>query len=197
MKTAIVFGVLAALSPAPAAHAEWLAVEKVETYAISGATGPELYESIGERGPKAGPFRVIAHTSFKLTWTRKYEPQPDGACMLASAKPKLTITYVLPKPSKSLTPAIRSNWQTFIDGVHRHEIVHGDFIKAMVREIETTSVGLTAPDDPGCRKIRVELTRRLAAISQAQRQKSRDFDEVEMSKGGNVHQLILNLVNGG
>ena len=67
----------------------------------------------------------------------------------------------------------------------------------MVKEIEAFSVGLSAPDDPNCKKIRTRLTERLAQISQAQRQKSRDFDRVELNDGGNVHLLILDLVNGG
>lgn len=70
-------------------------------------------------------------------------------------------------------------------------------IKAMVREIEQVSVGLTAENDPNCRKIRADLQTRLAAISQEQRRKSREFDQVELGNGGNIHQLILRLVNGG
>ncbi|RYE98157.1 MAG: DUF922 domain-containing protein [Oxalobacteraceae bacterium] len=52
------------------ATAEVKATETVETYAISGKTGAELYESIGERGPLLGANRVVAHTRFKLTWRR-------------------------------------------------------------------------------------------------------------------------------
>lgn len=186
----------AAILAAQPAAAEWKAVEEVDTYAISGRSGPELYASIGERGPKLGITRAIAHTTFKLTWSRKYEPRGD-ACVLAEAKPKLVITYTLPKPSAELPAGVRRNWETFFNGVAAHERVHGDFIKQMVREIEAQSVGLTVEGDPGCTKIRAELTGRLAALSQAQRQKGRDFDRVEMSKGGNIHNLILALVNGG
>jgi predicted secreted Zn-dependent protease len=187
--------VLSAISLTPAS-AEWQAVERIETYAISGNTGLELYTSIGARGPVAGLGRAIAHTSFKLTWTRKYEPR-NGACVLSSARPKLIITYVLPKPARKLSGAVARDWQRFIDGVLTHEKVHGADIVAMVREIEATSIGLTVADDPKCRKIREELTRRLALISQAQRQRSRDFDRVEIGAGGNIHQLVLALVNGG
>ncbi|NRP72490.1 hypothetical protein ILFOPFJJ_03388 [Ensifer psoraleae] len=183
-----------AASPA-VAYAEWQAVEKVRTYTIAGETGAELYASIGERGPKVGLVRAIAHTDFKLTWTRKYEPQ-GNACVLSSARPKLTITYMLPEPASTLPSGARESWETFIAGVHKHERVHGDFIKDMVRQIEGVSVGLTVPDDPACRKIRTELTKRLGELSLAQRQRSRDFDRVELSDGGNVHQLILKLVNG-
>ena len=114
-----------------------------------------------------------------------------------SAVPKLVITYRLPKPSQQLPANIARNWQTFITGVSTHEKVHGDTIKDMVRKIEAATVGLTVPGDPDCRKIKTEMTKRLSELSQAQRQQSRDFDQAEMSDGGNIHRLILGLVNGG
>jgi predicted secreted Zn-dependent protease len=177
------------------AHADWTAVERVAPYAISGATGPELYASIGERGPKVSLGRAIAYTNFTLTWSRKYETQGD-ACVLVSARPKLTITYTLPKPSGPLPANIAKNWETFIAGVRSHELVHGDMIKDMVRQIEAATVGLSVTGDAGCRKIKTEMTKRLSELSLAQRRKSRDFDKTEMSNGGNIHQLILGLVNG-
>lgn len=185
--------VLLASTPA---LADWKAVEQVENYSITGRTGLELYKSIGERGPQIGNTRAVAHTTFKLTWTRKYEPR-GNSCVLAVARPKLIITYTLPKPKGELPAPVRRNWETFISGIAAHERVHGDYIKDMVREIEALSVGFTVEGDPGCKKIRAELTEHLAAFSQAQRQKSRDFDKVEMGSGGNIQRLILALVNGG
>lgn len=180
-----------------ASASDWLAVEREKPYLVQGTTGPELYASIGERGPQVGGLmRTIAHTTFKLTWTRDYQPR-DGGCVLAAARPKLTITYTLPKPASRLSGAVGSNWASFIAGVRDHEKVHGEMIKDMVREIERVSVGLSVENDPGCKKVRQELTRRLAAISQEQRRRSRDFDRVELGDGGNIHQLILRLVNGG
>lgn len=184
-----------ALTLAPiAAKAEWKAVETTKPYAISGTTAPELYASIGARGPALGGGRVIAHTTFKLTWTRNYRPQASS-CVLVSAVPKLTIIYTLPKPSSPLPPAVNAKWQTFISGVAAHERVHGGFIRDMVHEIEATSIGFTVADDPDCAKIRIELTKRLGEISARERQRNRDFDKVEMGPGGNVQQLILALVN--
>ncbi|GLQ78831.1 peptidase [Mesorhizobium huakuii] len=188
---------LAALVALPVtAHAQWKPVEKVETYAISGQSGPELYRSIGENGPNVGVARAIAHTNFKLTWTRDYQARA-GACVLVSAKPKLIITYTLPSPSAPLPPSIQKNWEVFLAGVSAHEKVHGATIVDMVRKIEAATVGLTVADDPKCSKIRTEMTTRLSALSQAQRQASRDFDRVELGPGGNLQKLILALVNGG
>ncbi|MCW0000095.1 DUF922 domain-containing protein [Pararhizobium sp. YC-54] len=178
------------------AQADWQAVENVEAYSVAGKTGAELYASIGQRGPKVGNGgRAIAFTNFKLTWSRKYEPQ-GNACVLVSARPKLIITYVLPKPAERLPAPIAKNWETFISGVRRHELVHGDYIKDMVKKIEAVSVGLSVPDDPKCQKIRADLTARLGELSRAQRQQSRDFDRTELSNGGTIHQLVLALVNG-
>jgi len=199
LRLRVMAGGLAAglLVVSPAFAADWKAVEREQPYLIQGTTGSELYASIGERGPEVGGLtRTIAHTTFKLTWRRDYRPR-NGGCVLASARPKLTITYTLPKPASRLAGTVRGNWDLFITGVRDHEKVHGEMIKDMVREIERVSVGLTVESDTDCKKIREELTRRLAAISQEQRRKSRDFDRVELGDGGNIHQLILRLVNGG
>ncbi|NTF45101.1 DUF922 domain-containing Zn-dependent protease [Rhizobium rhizogenes] len=177
------------------AHADWQPVEVIKTYAITGTSGAELYDSIGERGPLLGPkVRAIAHTDFKLTWTRKYEPQPNGACTITTNIPKVIITYTLPKPSGQLPAQTRRSWQKFIAGVEAHERVHGGYIKDMVKEIEAMSVGFSVPDDPKCSKIRVELTKRLGEISKKERQRNVDFDKVEFSDGGNLQQLVLKLV---
>lgn len=191
------FGLIAALvMAAMPARADWKPVEKIETYAISGTSGAELYASIGARGPKAAlGTRAIALTNFKLTWQRDYQPR-DGGCTLASARPKLIITTTLPKPAGPLPPSVKTAWETFIAGVRRHERVHGADIEDMVRQIEATSVGLSMPADPKCQKVRAELQKRLAALSAEQRRKSRDFDVVELGAGGTVHRLILDLVNG-
>jgi predicted secreted Zn-dependent protease len=184
-----------AVAPTATQAAEWQAVEKVNTYAVSGTTGIELYTSIGERGPLiGGKVRTVAHTDFKLTWTRDYVPQ-DGACTLVSARPKLIITYTLPKPSQRLPEPIAKKWETFFAGIRDHEKVHGDQIKEMVETILGATVGFSVPNDPKCKKIREEIKKPLSAASLAQRQKSRDFDRVEMGKGGNIEQLILRLVN--
>ncbi|MDS1134660.1 DUF922 domain-containing Zn-dependent protease [Nitratireductor indicus] len=190
----LVFTVAAVLA-AGAARAEWRATERVETYTITGQSGIELYRSIGERGPKIGMGRVIAYTDFKLTWRRDYQPR-RGNCTLASAKPNLVITYRLPKPSQTLPPQTRQSWETFIAGVTAHERVHGEFIVEMVRKIEAVSVGLSAENDPKCQKVRQKLQEHLGALSQEQRRRGREFDREEMSDGGNVHRLVLALVNG-
>ncbi|MBB1249813.1 DUF922 domain-containing protein [Rhizobium sp. G21] len=179
------------------AHSEGVsAKEQIRVYAVSGRTGPELYASIGENGPRLGAGRVIAHTGFKLTWRRDYRRRGDD-CVLAAAKPNLVITYTLPEAKGPLASPTAENWARFRAGVEAHERVHGQIIKEMVEEILAVSVGLEEKNDPSCKKIRATLTERLRDISQRERARQRDYDRAEFSDNGAVHQLILMLVNGG
>lgn len=193
LKTGALIGVLMAVPSI--ANAQWAPTEQVKNYTVSGSSAIELYSQIGEKGPLVGGgMRTIAHTDFKLLWSRKYEPQPDGSCMLVSAKPSLTLIYTLPRAGK-MPDSLKAKWQVFADGVRRHERHHGEMIVEMVKEIEAVSVGLSAPDDPKCARIRQDLTVKLGEISNRNRERHRDYDKVEMNNGGNVQQLILNLVN--
>jgi predicted secreted Zn-dependent protease len=175
----------------------WTAAEQVRTYPVSGQSGPELYRSIGANGPViSGDRRTIAHTTFKLTWGRDYREQADGSCVIARNVPKLIITYTLPKPRGGCRQAVASSWKRFYDGLLLHEKVHGQHIIEMVQAIEAVSVGLSAPNDPGCQKVRAELQTHLKRLSDEQRARGREFDRVEMGDGGAVHSLVLGLVNG-
>jgi len=175
----------------------WEAVEQVRTYPVSGQSGPELYKSIGENGPViSGNRRTIAHTTFELTWRRDYRERADGSCVIARNIPKLIITYTLPKPLGPVPAGVASSWKRFYDGLAKHERVHGQYIIEMVQAIEDVSVGLSAPNDPGCHKVRAELQRHLKRLSDEQRARGRDFDRVEMGDGGAVQQLVLGLLTG-
>jgi predicted secreted Zn-dependent protease len=174
---------------------DWQPKEVVKSYAVSGTNGPQLYESIGVKGPLIGAVRTIAVTNWDLKWSRKY--QPDGnACVLVSAKPFLTITYSLPKPAAKLVGADAERWKTFADGIAAHEKVHGRDIIAMVDDIIAATVGLRVDNDAQCKRIRDEVLNLVKAANENYKAKSRAFDQLEMSDGGNVHRLILGLVNG-
>ena len=179
-----------------AAHAGWKAVERVDPYAISGTTGIGLYRSIGQNGPKIGKRRTIAYTDFTLAWKRDYRQGKDGSCRLASAQPQLIIIYKLPRPDADLPPQTRRLWDDFIEGIRAHERKHGAMIVAMVKKLQAASVGLMVADDPGCTRIRQALVAPFRAISNERVAKSRAFDREEMRSGGDVHKLVLALVNG-
>ncbi len=178
----------------PVVAQEWQAIEKVDHYKVSGTSPMALYQSVGERGPKLSLGRVIAHTTFKLTWQRDYQQQ-GSACVLASAKPKLIITYTLPKPTQKLSPDVAAKWEAFYDGIVEHEKLHGQFMKDLTQQIQDVSIGLRDENDPGCKKVRAALQAQLKPISDAHVARHSEYDQVEMSPGGAVHQLILAFLN--
>ena len=174
---------------------DWQPREQIKFYAVTGTTGPELYASIGERGPLIGKTRTIALTNWELKWRRDYRPE-GSACVLKSAIPFLTINYSLPKPSAKLSGSAAVHWQSFSNGIAAHEKLHGRDIIAMVDEIIAATVGLRVDNDPGCKAIRAQVLQRVTAANETYKAKSRAFDSLEMTEGGNVHRLILGLVNG-
>lgn len=174
----------------------WEPVEQVETYRVDGQTGAQLYDSIGRNGPViGGGRRTIAHTTFKLTWRRDYQNR-NGDCVLASARPRLIITYTLPKPRGALPAPVAASWKRFYEGLAAHERVHGDHIINMVEAIREVSTGLSAEADPDCNKVRAKLQTHLKRLSDQQRQQGRDFDRRDMGPGGGIPRLVLDLVEG-
>ncbi len=187
----------ALLFPALPAQAEVRAKEVVKSYAISGTTGMALYRSIGDRGPRlrGGLSSAIAKTDFDLKWGRDYE-RDGNDCVLAVVRPFLTITYTLPKPSDNLPPDVAARWRVFIDGIRTHEAVHGKYVQEMAQTIYETTLGFRQPNDPNCKKIRQAIQAPLKAAFDRYKARNRSFEQDEMRNGGNIHQLILDLVNG-
>ncbi len=161
-----------------------------QTYAISGTTGIELYRSIGENGPTG----AIAETRFKLTWKRLFDEE-GGACSLIRFRPEITITIHLPKPSQKLDPYMQAKWDRFISGIRTHEMQHVRMIREMVPATEASVKGARVENDKTCAKVKKEVSRRIDLMLAGYKAKSRDFDREELTNGGNVHSLILALVN--
>ena len=178
-------------------HADIRPREVEKTYRVSGTTGLELYKSIGERGPRlrGGLSSAIAKTDFDLKWGRDYE-RDGNDCVLTAARSFLTITYTLPKPARKLPPDVAARWRVFIAGIRAHEAVHGKYVIEMAQQIYDTTVGFRQPNDPNCKKIRAAIQAPLKAAFVRYKTRNRDFEQSEMRNGGNIQQLILELIDG-
>lgn len=183
------------LPPLPADAGDIRAKQVEKTYTISGTTGLELYQSIGAKGPRLGASSAIALTEFDLKWGRDYV-RDGNDCVLPAVRHFLTITTTLPKPRGNLPPDLAARWRVFIDGIRAHEAVHGEYVVDMAQQIHDTTVGFRQPDDPNCKKIRKTIQVPIKAAFDRYKARNRAFEQSEMSDGGNVHQLILELVNG-
>jgi predicted secreted Zn-dependent protease len=169
---------------------------KTRTYAISGKTGAELYQAMVRQGPRHGfVSRAIAQTSYTVEWQAEVVSQGSG-CRVVRARPVLSITYTYPQPSRTMSADLSRRWQRFMAGVKKHEQKHGAIAREMVRAAEASVKGLKVPDDPACRKTRVEVKQRADKIYAAYEARQLKFDAREHRDGGNIDRLILGLVKG-
>ena len=188
--TPLVLALALSLPLTTSAGAQAKTADGVKSYVITGSSGFELYTSIGAHGPKG----AIAQTAYKLTWRRLFDEE-GGSCRLVSARPELAIVYTFPKPSGKLSPKLRTLWDRFISGVRIHEEQHASMIREMVAETAKQIAGASVANDKTCAQVKRVVSRRIDAAKQAYKERSRGFDRVELSEGGNVHRLILALVN--
>lgn len=155
----------------------------IKTYAISGSTGFQLYQSIADNGPNGGGH--VAHTDPKLTWKRLFDER-GGDCYLVHARPQLSFVQVYPKPSGKLGPATKRVWDRFITAVRKHEDTHVRMFKEMVAQTEASLVGSVERNDRTCAKVKETVRARIDQAYQDYRQRSRDFDRTDLSPGGAI-----------
>ena len=164
--------------------------ERTQNYEITGRTGAALLDAMDRRGPKHGFLtRAIAQTRYSVTWTIEWG-ETRSACRVKRADGELTITYTYPHVAGGISPDLTRKWGKFFSGVKKHEETHGDLARKMARAADRSVANLTIRDDPGCRKSRLEVKRRMAAIYADYEARQIRFDAKEHREGGRVEGLI-------
>lgn len=163
-------------------------------YVITGQTGAALLAGMDRRGPKHGFLtRAIAQTRYTIAWRMEWG-ETRAACRVKRADGELAIVYTYPKVSGPVSRDMRRKWDRFLAGVTRHEKMHGLIAQQMVNEAQRSIARLTIRNDPGCRKSRREVSRRVDAIYAKYEKKQVSYDEKEHREGGPVEKLIDALV---
>jgi predicted secreted Zn-dependent protease len=173
----------------PPAHAAPKVVEKVEYYAISGKTGPELLRDMARRGPRQGFLtKAIAQT--------RYETRADGRLRHAAGVCRfeggttLEVTYIYPKPSHALDRDLARRWRIFQADNERHEKVHGKIARELAVELDRRLRAFALPDGPSCWKATAALKRERKALFDLYEKKQVAFDVKEHREGGPVDRSI-------
>ncbi len=171
--------------------------EKTRYYQVNGRTGIALLKAMDRHGPKHGFLaRAIAQTAYSVEWQVEWS-QRGRACRVKAVEGKLAVTYTFPQVNRTLSPDMKRRWRVFFAGVKRHETVHGDLARRMARAAEKSMRQVSMQNDPGCRKARREVKRRLATVNAAYEAKQVQFDLKEHRDGGHVERLIDALVGTG
>jgi predicted secreted Zn-dependent protease len=183
--------VAAAVVALPSSALAGEASVKVKAYPISGSTGFELFQSIGENGPNGGAH--VAHTDPKLVWKRLFDER-GGSCYLVHACPQVSFVQIYPKPSGRLSGSTRAVWDKFIAAVRKHEDTHVRMFRQMVVETEASLAGMFEPDDRTCAKIKASVQAKLEEAQQAYRARSRAFDRAELGPQGPLSEVLRDLM---
>ncbi len=159
-------------------------------YAITGKTGAALLAAMDRRGPKHGLLtRAIAQTRYTVAWKMAWG-ETRTACRVKRADGQLAITYTYPRVDGAVSPDMKRKWGKFLAGVTKHEKMHGSIAQQMVVEAERAVSNLTIRNDPGCRKSRKEVKRRIDATYAKYEERQVSFDAREHRTGGPVEGLI-------
>ena len=191
LAAALVLVMPAALVARPAGAEPGVKVHVAEkTYPVSGGTGAALVDAMDRSGPKHGFMtRAIAQTSYTVDWDLKVKRTGD-ACKLVAADGTLDLTYVFPRVTSPMTPALERRWRSFFSGVERHERTHGRIARAMMAASRKAALGVAEASDPSCRKTRAEAKRRIKQVYDRYEARQVAFDAREHGPGGKVERLV-------
>jgi predicted secreted Zn-dependent protease len=187
----VLFGACVAVAGEAAAGVK--VSEKTRSYEVAGKTGAALLAAMDRRGPKHGFLtRAIAQTRYSVSWTIEWG-ETSTACRVKSIDGELDIIYTYPEV-QGLPLALDRRWDRFLAGVKKHEKMHGDMARQMAKAVEKSVAKLSVGNDPGCRKARAEVKRRMTAIYADYEARQIKFDAREHRDGGKVEGLIEGLV---
>ncbi|MDH6230041.1 putative secreted Zn-dependent protease [Mesorhizobium soli] len=179
------------------ANADSKVVVKTTTYPVTGNSGREIMRSMFSGGPTQGlQARAMAATRYDVKWDMDWDKN-GGTCRLKGARATLFLTYNFPKLASRVSPDLQSRWTKFMAGVRTHEQHHGQLAQDMVKAAESSVVGMTNANDPGCTRTQNEARRHISSIYAQYEARQRAFDAKEHQRGGNVDALVAGLVNRG
>lgn len=186
--------VLAILALPAAAHADVKTVAKVETYAISGASGQALMDAMDRKGPRHGFMaRAIAQTRYSVGWELGWSVAGQ-ACRLSEANVILSVSYRYPALGGPASATMKRKWASFIKGVQKHEQMHGRIARRMADAAYRSALRVRTQRDPHCAQAKRQVTRIVQATYAKYEAEQARFDAIEHQPGGTVDKLVSSLI---
>jgi predicted secreted Zn-dependent protease len=119
---------------------------KTEFYAVTGATTELIFESIERNGPRVDGAPAYGSIAGKPEATWELAQAGGGLCEIGSMTFTFDLTITLPEHQQlaSLTPQLRTKWQSFVDAVKKHEDRHAEIYSAGVPRLQEAMVSIPA-----------------------------------------------------
>ena len=139
MKSLLVCCALLALAAcAPPVQAAVDINDKVERYAIEGATPADLRRDMNNKGPQgAGGRRFDGYTRWFVSWRYQYN-NTGGGCSIASVTTSVKVTMTLPQwgDESRASSATREQWARYLAALELHEQGHRHHGIAAANEVD-------------------------------------------------------------
>lgn len=104
----------------------------VTYYDVTGASPSAIWASIVERAPvrdASGAFEHAGYTRWRVDWTYRYTPSPDG-CIATDVRVVAPIETLLPRwtPTAAADDVLRAAWDRFDRQLRLHEAGHAAYV---------------------------------------------------------------------
>ena len=118
---------------------------RYQYFTVSGMDASALHQSLVQKGPTVNGDKAYAATEVAGGQDGSLAPGAAG-CRIANYRMKLDFTMRLPKlrPGVTLSPGLRSRWQSFEGFVRQHEGVHRDIWVGCATKVEQAVRAISA-----------------------------------------------------
>ncbi|WP_319467354.1 DUF922 domain-containing Zn-dependent protease [uncultured Pseudodesulfovibrio sp.] len=155
--------------------ADVVKTETVKYYMVSGKGKKEIVRSMRRNSPikeKGRTFQgnTSSQIKYKFTWIRK-----NGVCTINKVTVRIHITYLYPKLAQQTSKAIRQWWDTYMDRLTEHELVHGEIALESAHVLDHA---LNTLKTPNCDNVEKRVKNKFDSIMQKYKKKQRDYDKL-------------------
>jgi predicted secreted Zn-dependent protease len=145
-------------------------------YQISGATLPEIRQSIREFRPWKSGQDVDGLTDWRVSWQFSVTPTPGGCrCSTFTTQTRVVITLPRWMPPTNAPGAVVQIWTNYFAALLRHEVGHGQLAVAAAEELHRRVKALGGGID--CDSLKRTLNGLGETVTAEYRQRDKEYDE--------------------
>jgi len=155
--------------------ADVVKTETVKYYMVTGKGKKEIVRSMKRNSPikqKGRTFQgnTSSQIKYKFTWIRK-----NGVCTINKVTVRIHITYLYPKLAQQTSKAIRQWWDTYMERLTEHELVHGEIALESAHVLDRA---LNTLKTPNCDNVEKRVKNKFDSIMQKYKKKQKDYDKL-------------------
>ena len=145
-------------------------------YSITGATLPELRQSIRQNRPWKEKFEHDAMTDWRVNWQFSVAPSANG-CRCSSFGTQTTIVVSMPRwiAPTNAPDTVRQIWTQYVAALGRHEAGHAAFAFAAAAEMHKRVKA--AGDGADCDGLKKQINDLCQQIIEEHRKRDKEYDE--------------------